>query len=207
MSREDESTSRRSSIFTEGLIHLPPLNRLPAQSADADAPLKGLHPDPSLLSLPPLRSFAPPGAYNYPSYLATPLPSVQKSNILSLPPSLLLSSSRIAVAKTKGTGLEFRNSSGAQGRTKKQALSCLHCRQRKIACVRREGQADGEACSQCARRNRECVYPAMSYRGHRSTRGAKGDDSPTTEMLPVQDGEQVLEDATPTPLSMDGPPL
>ncbi|KAF7316565.1 Zn(2)-C6 fungal-type domain-containing protein [Mycena indigotica] len=54
------------------------------------------------------------------------------------------------------------------GRTKKQALSCFFCRERKIACGRPEdGGVDGR-CNQCARRKIACTYPTVSHRGQHS---------------------------------------
>ncbi|KAJ7636496.1 hypothetical protein FB45DRAFT_906709 [Roridomyces roridus] len=58
------------------------------------------------------------------------------------------------------------NSSKAGGRTKKQALSCFFCRERKIACGRPEGGVG--PCNQCARRKQECSYPTVSHRGQHS---------------------------------------
>ncbi|KAJ7448539.1 hypothetical protein FB451DRAFT_762905 [Mycena latifolia] len=55
----------------------------------------------------------------------------------------------------------------AGGRTKKQALSCFFCRERKIACGRPEEGGDG-ACNQCARRKIPCTYPTVSHRGQHS---------------------------------------
>ncbi|KAJ7843652.1 hypothetical protein B0H14DRAFT_3688939 [Mycena olivaceomarginata] len=56
----------------------------------------------------------------------------------------------------------------AGGRTKKQALSCYFCRERKIACGRPdEGSGDG-TCNQCARRKIDCRYPTVSHRGQHS---------------------------------------
>ncbi|KAJ7136786.1 hypothetical protein C8R44DRAFT_362779 [Mycena epipterygia] len=64
----------------------------------------------------------------------------------------------------------------AGGRTKKQALSCFFCRERKIACGRPEegkdglgGGGNGEgSCNQCARRKIPCNYPTVSHRGQHS---------------------------------------
>ncbi|KAF7303393.1 Zn(2)-C6 fungal-type domain-containing protein [Mycena indigotica] len=57
---------------------------------------------------------------------------------------------------------------GPPGRTKKQALSCFFCRERKIACGRPEdGSVDGR-CNQCARRKIACTYPTVSHRGQHS---------------------------------------
>ncbi|KAJ7636497.1 hypothetical protein FB45DRAFT_1001573 [Roridomyces roridus] len=54
----------------------------------------------------------------------------------------------------------------AEGRGKKQALSCYFCRERKIACGRPEGGVG--ACNQCVRRKQMCTYPTVSHRGQHS---------------------------------------
>ncbi|KAJ7635749.1 hypothetical protein DFH06DRAFT_1003237, partial [Mycena polygramma] len=55
------------------------------------------------------------------------------------------------------------------GRSKRQALACLFCRERKIACGRPSGNHDpDQTCNQCIRRGRQCVYPTESRRGQHS---------------------------------------
>ncbi|KAJ6522475.1 hypothetical protein B0H19DRAFT_973461, partial [Mycena capillaripes] len=54
------------------------------------------------------------------------------------------------------------------GRSKRQALACLFCRERKIACGRPAAAAGEKTCSQCIRRGRDCVYPTESRRGQHS---------------------------------------
>ncbi|KAJ7655932.1 hypothetical protein B0H17DRAFT_956212 [Mycena rosella] len=56
----------------------------------------------------------------------------------------------------------------AGGRTKKQALSCFFCRERKIACGRPEEGITDPTCNQCARRKIPCTYPTVSHRGQHS---------------------------------------
>ncbi|KZP20265.1 hypothetical protein FIBSPDRAFT_742488 [Athelia psychrophila] len=57
---------------------------------------------------------------------------------------------------------------------KKQALACLFCRERKIACGRPEAGSDDPTCNQCARRHICCEYPKESRRGqHKRTRKRK----------------------------------
>ncbi|KAF7326793.1 hypothetical protein MSAN_02498800 [Mycena sanguinolenta] len=56
----------------------------------------------------------------------------------------------------------------ADGRKPRQALACLFCRRRKIPCGRPAAEAADQTCKQCARRDRECVYPTESRRGHHS---------------------------------------
>ncbi|KAJ7032371.1 hypothetical protein C8F04DRAFT_657995 [Mycena alexandri] len=51
----------------------------------------------------------------------------------------------------------------AGGRTKKQALSCYFCRERKIACGRPDESNNDQTCNQCARRKIECRYPTKSF--------------------------------------------
>ncbi|KAJ7915138.1 hypothetical protein B0H13DRAFT_1557134, partial [Mycena leptocephala] len=54
------------------------------------------------------------------------------------------------------------------GRSKRQALACLFCRERKIACGRPAAASGDKTCNQCVRRHRECVYPTESRRGQHS---------------------------------------
>ncbi|KAF8145352.1 hypothetical protein K438DRAFT_1630230 [Mycena galopus ATCC 62051] len=94
----------------------------------------------------------------------------------------------------------------AGGRTKKQALSCYFCRERKIACGRPdEGSLDG-TCNQCARRKIECRYPTVSHRGQHSRiksaarKGIMSSDSPHDPGagigLPVHGMDMDLDRAT-----------
>ncbi|KAJ7093514.1 hypothetical protein C8R44DRAFT_595534, partial [Mycena epipterygia] len=54
------------------------------------------------------------------------------------------------------------------GRSKRQALACLFCRARKIACGRPNDGSGDQTCNQCARRRVQCVYPTESRRGQHS---------------------------------------
>ncbi|KAI6023753.1 hypothetical protein BKA83DRAFT_679110 [Pisolithus microcarpus] len=45
------------------------------------------------------------------------------------------------------------------GEQKKQALACLFCRERKIACGRPSAHSPDQTCNQCARRRIKCEYP------------------------------------------------
>ncbi|KAJ7432369.1 hypothetical protein B0H11DRAFT_2126430 [Mycena galericulata] len=54
------------------------------------------------------------------------------------------------------------------GRSKRQALACLFCRARKIACGRPTAGAKDQTCNQCARRQHPCIYPTESRRGQHS---------------------------------------
>ncbi|KAJ7275782.1 hypothetical protein C8J57DRAFT_226666 [Mycena rebaudengoi] len=72
----------------------------------------------------------------------------------------------------------------AGGRTKKQALSCFFCRERKIACGRPDEGSPDQRCNQCARRKIDCTYPTVSHRGQHSriksaARKALGGYNPT----------------------------
>ncbi|KIY51486.1 hypothetical protein FISHEDRAFT_56633 [Fistulina hepatica ATCC 64428] len=49
----------------------------------------------------------------------------------------------------------------------KKGLACLFCRKRKIACGRPMDGSGDMTCNQCSRRNAECIYPEMSYRGRK----------------------------------------
>ncbi|KAG2070165.1 hypothetical protein BDR04DRAFT_1054427 [Suillus decipiens] len=51
------------------------------------------------------------------------------------------------------------------GEQKKQALACLFCRERKIACGRPPAHSPDQTCNQCARRRMKCEYPTESRRG------------------------------------------
>ncbi|KAJ7164363.1 hypothetical protein C8R46DRAFT_311450 [Mycena filopes] len=54
---------------------------------------------------------------------------------------------------------------------KKQPLSCLFCRERKIKCLQPAEDEPDQTCNQCARRDRTCQYPTESRRGqHNRTR-------------------------------------
>ncbi|KAJ7778016.1 hypothetical protein DFH07DRAFT_1056340 [Mycena maculata] len=66
--------------------------------------------------------------------------------------------------------LKFRGSPCDDGRSRRQALACLFCRRRKIACGRPPGASADQACSQCVKRGRghQCEYPTESRRGQHS---------------------------------------
>ncbi|KAJ6609167.1 hypothetical protein B0H10DRAFT_1814234, partial [Mycena sp. CBHHK59/15] len=55
------------------------------------------------------------------------------------------------------------------GRSKRQALACLFCRSRKIACGRPATASEDQTCKySMARRSIGCVYPTESRRGQHS---------------------------------------
>ncbi|KAH7881802.1 hypothetical protein F5I97DRAFT_667173 [Phlebopus sp. FC_14] len=56
------------------------------------------------------------------------------------------------------------------GEQKKQALACLFCRERKIACGRPSAYSPDQTCNQCARRRIKCEYPTESRRGQHKRR-------------------------------------
>jgi len=56
------------------------------------------------------------------------------------------------------------------GEQKKQALACLFCRERKIACGRPPAHSPDQTCNQCARRRIKCEYPTESRRGQHKRR-------------------------------------
>ncbi|KAH0836573.1 hypothetical protein J3R83DRAFT_8273 [Lanmaoa asiatica] len=56
------------------------------------------------------------------------------------------------------------------GEQKKQALACLFCRERKIACGRPPAHNPDQTCNQCARRRIKCEYPTESRRGQHKRR-------------------------------------
>ncbi|KIO07824.1 hypothetical protein M404DRAFT_997965 [Pisolithus tinctorius Marx 270] len=56
------------------------------------------------------------------------------------------------------------------GEQKKQALACLFCRERKIACGRPSAHNPDQTCNQCARRRIKCEYPTESRRGQHKRR-------------------------------------
>lgn len=56
------------------------------------------------------------------------------------------------------------------GEQKKQALACLFCRERKIACGRPSAHSPDQTCNQCARRRIKCEYPTESRRGQHKRR-------------------------------------
>ncbi|KAJ7658286.1 hypothetical protein DFH06DRAFT_448604 [Mycena polygramma] len=64
--------------------------------------------------------------------------------------------------------LKFAEAPRKDGRSKRQALACLFCRERKIACGRPADGSPTKTCNQCVRRGRECVYPTESRRGQHS---------------------------------------
>ncbi|KAI9461449.1 hypothetical protein HD554DRAFT_2291475 [Boletus coccyginus] len=56
------------------------------------------------------------------------------------------------------------------GEQKKQALACLFCRERKIACGRPPAHSPDQTCNQCSRRRMKCEYPTESRRGQHKRR-------------------------------------
>ncbi|EIW79175.1 hypothetical protein CONPUDRAFT_74671 [Coniophora puteana RWD-64-598 SS2] len=73
----------------------------------------------------------------------------------------------------KSTALSIKPTTRVRG-DKKQALACLFCRERKIACGRPPADSPDRTCNQCARRRLKCDYPTESRRGqHKRIRRAE----------------------------------
>ncbi|KAJ7104338.1 hypothetical protein B0H15DRAFT_21227 [Mycena belliarum] len=201
-------TAARSSLFTAGLIHLPPL-RVPGATSGGSSPNANAnrgredkeydephrhsaeHTEREKDKAPPralgLAARPHPSAYGLAAYAHPDPTSYFHNNSYN--------ASASGNANTNGSGngnaavyatalalehaafdltpkLKFSHAK-AGGRTKKQALSCFFCRERKIACGRPEGEALGAggqegACNQCARRKIPCTYPTVSHRGQHS---------------------------------------
>ncbi|KAJ6489864.1 hypothetical protein C8R45DRAFT_199321 [Mycena sanguinolenta] len=183
----------RSTLFTAGLIHLPPLKvptspnspsslsmkppfkRRLYEEDDSDGsqehryldlsvhcPLPG--PGPRVGSPQSTNSASSSSSSRPVPWSPTPTHSLSTS----APASSSLPSPGSGVAYDMAQPrLKFSHAK-AGGRTKKQALSCYFCRERKIACGRPdEGSPDG-TCNQCARRKIPCRYPTVSHRGQHS---------------------------------------
>ncbi|KAK7039811.1 hypothetical protein R3P38DRAFT_2902047 [Favolaschia claudopus] len=191
----------RSSLFTAGLVHLPPLKvpTSPSQRAPSKRPFfEEDEPDRKYLDLSshlPLSSRRPrpsspqstdsitSASSSSPSTRAAPWPESMASHphpqhpfranpyVVTTNPSPSLSSETLPSPSSLGYDIQPRlkfSHAKAGGRTKKQALSCYFCRERKIACGRPDdGSMDG-TCNQCARRKIECRYPTVSHRGQHS---------------------------------------
>ncbi|KAF8141715.1 hypothetical protein EV363DRAFT_31811 [Boletus edulis] len=82
----------------------------------------------------------------------------QESAILSMPTTWSIPDDQVI----KGTK--------KPGEQKKQALACLFCRERKIACGRPPAHSPDQTCNQCARRRMKCEYPTESRRGQHKRR-------------------------------------
>ncbi|KIK96498.1 hypothetical protein PAXRUDRAFT_825895 [Paxillus rubicundulus Ve08.2h10] len=67
------------------------------------------------------------------------------------------------------------------GEQKKQALACLFCRERKIACGRPPAHSPDQTCNQCARRRIKCEYPTESRRGQHKRRRKQSDGEPSSQ--------------------------
>ncbi|KAG8220857.1 hypothetical protein J3R82DRAFT_2351 [Butyriboletus roseoflavus] len=67
------------------------------------------------------------------------------------------------------------------GEQKKQALACLFCRERKIACGRPPAHNPDQTCNQCARRRIKCEYPTESRRGQHKRRRKPMEGEPTSQ--------------------------
>ncbi|KAF8845231.1 hypothetical protein BDN67DRAFT_962203 [Paxillus ammoniavirescens] len=70
------------------------------------------------------------------------------------------------------------------GEQKKQALACLFCRERKIACGRPPAHSPDQTCNQCARRRIKCEYPTESRRGQHKRRRKQSDGEPSSQVTP-----------------------
>lgn len=137
--RADDAASLRSSLFTAGLID-PPVEIESCDSTDLDALSDGAHP-PSHWHSSTARHYYCPAqdAAARPYILPYPLSSSTITKTMDAS-SLLFPS----IAPQPKSQLNPTNSQGE--RKKKQALSCLFCRERKIACGRPEGKSDTAAC-------------------------------------------------------------
>ncbi|KAF9245328.1 hypothetical protein BU15DRAFT_71078 [Melanogaster broomeanus] len=67
------------------------------------------------------------------------------------------------------------------GEQKKQALACLFCRERKIACGRPPAHSPDQTCNQCARRRIKCEYPTESRRGQHKRRRKSLEGEPSSQ--------------------------
>ncbi|KAJ7264035.1 hypothetical protein B0H12DRAFT_1230795 [Mycena haematopus] len=185
----------RSTLFTAGLIHLPPL-KVPSSLNSASSlhnPAKpferrfyenddlGDSPDAHRYLDLSVHCPLPPHGQRVGSPQSTDSASSSSSSRPALwPPTpthpLSATAHASAMLPAPGSGVAYDmaqprlkfSHAKAGGRTKKQALSCYFCRERKIACGRPdEGSPDG-TCNQCARRKIECRYPTVSHRGQHS---------------------------------------
>lgn len=81
------------------------------------------------------------------------------------------------------------------GEQKKQALACLFCRERKIACGRPPAHSPDQTCNQCARRRMKCEYPTESRRGQHKRIRRK----PTEECIGASNSSSASQSAPNTP--------
>ncbi|KAG0709156.1 hypothetical protein DFH29DRAFT_216740 [Suillus ampliporus] len=81
------------------------------------------------------------------------------------------------------------------GEQKKQALACLFCRERKIACGRPPAHSPDQTCNQCARRRMKCEYPTESRRGQHKRIRRK----PTEECIGASNSSSTSHSAPNTP--------
>ncbi|KAG1907665.1 uncharacterized protein F5891DRAFT_208570 [Suillus fuscotomentosus] len=81
------------------------------------------------------------------------------------------------------------------GEQKKQALACLFCRERKIACGRPPAHSPDQTCNQCARRRMKCEYPTESRRGQHKRIRRK----PTEDCIGASNSSSASQSAPNTP--------
>ncbi|KAG1869594.1 hypothetical protein F4604DRAFT_1774227 [Suillus subluteus] len=81
------------------------------------------------------------------------------------------------------------------GEQKKQALACLFCRERKIACGRPPAHSPDQTCNQCARRRMKCEYPTESRRGQHKRIRRK----PTEDCIGASNSSSASHSAPNTP--------
>lgn len=72
------------------------------------------------------------------------------------------------------------------GEQKKQALACLFCRERKIACGRPPANNPDQTCNQCSRRRIKCEYPTESRRGQHKRRRKTLEGEATSQTTQTQ---------------------
>ncbi|KAG9312890.1 hypothetical protein JVU11DRAFT_6323 [Chiua virens] len=87
------------------------------------------------------------------------------------------------------------------GEQKKQALACLFCRERKIACGRPSPHSPDQTCNQCARRRIKCEYPTESRRGQHKRRRKPTESEPTNQSVRTNSTSSVTSTTTTTPSS------
>ncbi|KAJ7325948.1 hypothetical protein DFH08DRAFT_968585 [Mycena albidolilacea] len=96
------------------------------------------------------------------------LPAHELDPIFEVPGPLRTENKQRAAPQPRPPGTLKFTEARKDGRSKRQELACLFCRERKIACGRPPKKSGEQTCNQCVRRNRECVYPTESRRGQHS---------------------------------------